>query len=441
MSESPHLISRDQLPLHGITVVELTNALAGPSCTALLADWGADVVRVESPAHWQPGARGLYARPSEELVKAQKNWTMCYPDWEPGERPYERSAIFANSCRGKRSVALDISRPQGKAAFLRLIAAADVFVENNAPDVPEKLHLTYDDLQPLNPRLVMLQMPAYGHSGPHKYYRSFGNQVEAVTGHAALRGYEGSNAGQLEATFTSDAGAGIMGAFAIVMALTQRTRTGTGRRIELALSEVFLSWLVEPLLQYQLEGVTAATSGNRDRLFAPVGCYRCDGDDAWVNIAVKTDDQWESLVTTIDDLALRNPAFRTNDGRRTAHDEIDAVIADWTKRHTPAEVMRILQAADVPAGAVNTALDVLADPQLRDRGYFQAVEHAETGLRDYPGPAFRTADGIAPIQSGPPLLGEHNEEVLRGLAGLTSAEYEELVALGIVGTTFRAGIP
>jgi crotonobetainyl-CoA:carnitine CoA-transferase CaiB-like acyl-CoA transferase len=429
------------LPLEGIRVVELTNALAGPSCAVHLADWGADVIRVECASHWQPGARGLYARPSAELVKASRDWTMCYPDWEPGERPWERTAIFANTGRNKRGIALDISHPKGHAAFLRLIARSDAFIENNAPDVPERLRIGYDDLRTVNPRLVMLQMPAYGHSGPHRSFRSFGTQVEAVTGHSAIRGYPDGDPTELEPTFVSDAGAGIMGAFAIVLGLLEREQTGEGQRMELALSEGFLTWLVEPLLLYQLQDETAKPTGNRDRLFAPFGCYPCAGEDAWINICIKSDDQWLRLVDAIDDAELSDPELLSPAARAARADFIDERIGAWTKDADARSLMYRLQNLGIPAGVVNSAVEALEDPQFVAREFFQPLTHAETGTRLYPSHPFRFGPTPARHHRPPTLLGEHNESVLREAAGLSAEEYQELIRLGLVGTEFIPKIP
>ena len=201
----------------------------------------------------------------------------AYPDFDPGEDPWNRSPAFNSHARNKRSMACDVMSPDGREAFFRLIEQCDVLVENNVPMTVERAGITYEQLRERNPRIVVLRMPAYGLDGPYKNYRGFGTHVEGMIGHHYLRGYSDLTPDATGDAFTADALAGVNGALAVVMALRHRNRTGVGQQIEMPLAEAFLPVLGEWILDYTMNGRVAESQGNRHPWRAPHGVYPCVG--------------------------------------------------------------------------------------------------------------------------------------------------------------------
>ncbi|MCH7801629.1 MAG: CoA transferase, partial [Chloroflexi bacterium] len=254
-----------KLPLEGIRVVDVTLVWAGPHCTQLLAEWGAEVIRVEPRSRMQPSTRGSAAHITQEQVDRAKGTGsalfMSFPDNKAGERPYNRSPAFNSHARNKRSITLDIMTPEGQAMFRRLIAESDVFVENNVPVTIERANATYEELSKVNPKLIMLRMPGYGLDGPYKNYRTFGTHMEGMAGHHHIRSYPNLDPSMTGDSFTGDAAAGVQGAFAVMLALRQRKRTGKGQQIEMALAEGFIPYMGEFMMDYAMNGRVTEPQG------------------------------------------------------------------------------------------------------------------------------------------------------------------------------------
>jgi crotonobetainyl-CoA:carnitine CoA-transferase CaiB-like acyl-CoA transferase len=424
-----------KLPLKGVRVVDLTVIWAGPYATELLGDLGAEVVRIESLHHFQTNTRGFLCRPTREQVEMMGQYGRVYPELDPGERPWDRFAIFNAHGRNKLSASLDISKPRGKEIFLRLIARSDIFIENNAARVKRDMGITYDVLKEVNPRLIMLSMPGLGNDGPYVDYQGFGSNVDALSGMASLRGYRDADPSTLTGIFYMDAASGPAAAFALMAALRLRERTGRGQYIDMSQAENMLGHVGPAILDYTLNGRVRGPMGNRDD-HAVQGVYPCRGEDRWLALTIATDAEWQAFcaVAGRPELAA-DPRFRDGPSRYRHHDDLDEAISAWTRDQDNLAAMEALQAARVPAGALLDEPAALADPQLAARGFFHWVDHPQAGRHRYPGHLWQFAATEMPFRRAP-CLGEHNEYVYKEILGYSDAEYEELIALGQVGDAY-----
>ena len=431
-----------KLPLSGLRVSVISVVLAGPFGSMLLADLGAEVIRVESIHHFPSITRGYMPHPPQFIVPTTggasgsfSGGLQTYLDHEAGERPWNRFAMFNVQSRNKLSCCIDLTRPEGKDVFRKLIQVSDVFYENNAPQVMENLGLTYEVLKEWKPDIIYLRMPGLGLTGPYRDFPGFGAQLDALGGHMLLKGYPGR-----DATFTTgeiyhcDACAGATAAFAVLCALHFRSRTGKGQLIDLSQIESFIPQLGEIFMDYTMNQREQTSFGNRDPFTAPQGCYRCQGDDRWVVISVTSDGEWEGLCRAMGNPPWTNEQrFVTNRGRLNNHDELDELIEKWTLSHDNYEVMHILQNEGVPAGPVMDQRDAYHDPQLRARGFFEDVTHPETGTHSYPGMLWKMSKSPLSIRRPAPCLGEHNEYVFKEIIGLSEEEMVKLEKELVIG--------
>ncbi len=428
------------LPLEGIRVADVTVVWAGPHTTQLLAEWGAEVIRAEPVNRIQPSTRGAETILTKEQAQAAAKGGQllgAYPDLDPKDDPWNRSASFNAHARNKKSMACDIMSPEGKAAFLRLIERSDVLVENNVPETIEKAGITWEELREVNPRLVMLRIPGYGLSGPYKNSRVFGTHIEGMVGYHHLRGYIDAGPEYAGNALTADAIAGVQGALAVVIALRHRERTGEGQQIEMPLAEGFLSVLGEFILDYTMNGRAAGPQGNTHPWHAPHNVYPCAGDDQWIAIDVATDQEFVALCRVLDRPRLAEDGrFRTAADRLRNRDELDVVLAELTRERDKEQLFHQLQAEGVCAAPTRSALEALADPQLNARGFFPEVTMPGVGTHRYPGMLFKMANTPSEVRLPPPRLGEHNEYVYLDLLGYSREQYDALVDRGLVGTSY-----
>ncbi|MCH8195455.1 MAG: CoA transferase [Chloroflexi bacterium] len=429
------------MPLAGVRVVDMTLVWAGPSATMFLADWGADVLKVESTQHFQTASRGNVARPSREEVIALRSWRHAYPNDEPGERPWNRFSLFQNHSRNKRSFTVDLRRPEGMEVLESVLRVSDVLIENNVPETAEGLGITYEWARSIKPDIVMVQMPAYGLEGEYKNYRSYGSHVEAVSGHTYIRGYPDLDMSSKDEVLFADASGGLVAAFAAVSALHRRRSTGEGAHVELSLVENMIPNLGEAIMDYTMNRRVQDTLGNRDPYRTPQGCYPCRGDDRWITISVGDEAEWRRFARAIGraDL-LDDPRFRTILARRRNHDALDEIVAGWTARRDPNEAMERLQRAGVTAGAVISDADAYGDPHLEARRFFQTITQADIGTYPYPGIMWRASATPNSIRQPPIRLGEHNGYIYRELLGVTGETYDRLEREGHIGEDYAAHI-
>ena len=433
---SAHL-GPDALPLKGIRVLDLTVVLAGPNATTLLADWGAEVIRVEPVSRLQPITRGHRARPTQELIDANRNWLVAYPGWEPGDRPWNRWPHFNAHARNKVSFTLNLDEPDGARLFRQLVSISDLVFENNVPATIDKLGLGYDELRKLRPDLVMLRMPAYGLDGPYAGYRSLGAHLEGTAGHTYVRGHADTDPSERDDVYFGDAVAGATGAAAALMALYRRRRTGEGGVVEVAQAESLIPFFGDMVLDYQMNGRVAQAEGNNLYRMAPHNTYPCKGEHRWAAIAVGSDEQWSGFVEALGRPAWADdPAFASKAGRYEHRERLDALVDEWTSQHEAAWVMETLQRHGVPCGVLNDEPMAFADPHLRARGFFERLSHPECGEHDYPGIIWRMEETPNRIRSVAPVLGEHNDWACRDLLGLSAPEIDALTQAGHLASDY-----
>jgi crotonobetainyl-CoA:carnitine CoA-transferase CaiB-like acyl-CoA transferase len=380
-------------PLAGIRVLDFGHIVAGPFCARILADLGADVVKVETSRRvGQTGARrGDAANRSR----------------------HGRPPLLAHVNRNRRSVDLDLKSDSGRAIGQRLCAAADVLVENFSTGVMDRLGLGYAELNRANPRLVYASMSGYGHTGPRRGWTSMNVNLQAHCGLMTATGAEGDPPIGISNSW-NDYIAGLHAALAIVGALTERRRTGVGRHLDVSQFEACVAMLGGPVFASAVAGKAPPRLGNRSAEIAPQGCYRCAGEDAWCAIAVGNDTQWAALTKEIPDLA--DPRFGTLAGRKAHHDKIDAAIEGWTRTRGVADVEARLKAIGVPAERVRHGNDMIETPEWQ--GVMRKMEDPpgrETRVIGLPFSFGRSASVPA---KAPSRVGEDNESVLRDWLGL-----------------------
>jgi crotonobetainyl-CoA:carnitine CoA-transferase CaiB-like acyl-CoA transferase len=427
-------------PLEGVRIADVTVVWAGPHVTQLLGEWGAEIIRVEPVNRIQPYSRGgdsqVTKEQAEQLAKLGQPLGP-YPGFDPGEDRWNRNAGFNTHARNKKSVACDFNTPEGHEAFIRLLKVSDCFIENNVPVTIEKAGFTWDVVKEINPRLIMLRMPAFGLEGPYKNYRAFGTHVEGMIGHHYIRGYTDAGPDFTGEAFTADAMAGVMGALSIVMALRHRERTGRGQQIEMPLAESFLPVLGEFILDYTMNGRVTSPQGNTHPYHAPHNVYPTAGDDQWLAIDVATDEEFRALVEVLGAPELAtDERFAGQLERHKNRDALDALLNDLTRPCDKEHLFRELQARGVNAAPIHHEVEALNDEQLISRDWFKEITMPTVGTHRYPGYLVKMGRTPDDVQLPPPLLGQHNEEIYLDLLGFTREEYDAMLAKGIVGTTY-----
>jgi len=406
-----------QLPLAGIRVVDFTRVWSGPLATRILADFGAEVIRIERPI--APGARRI---PPEQAKRSG-----FYPDNDPGEQPWHRNAFLNLFGRNKRSVAIDLSQDAGRDVVRELIAKSDVVAENFSPRVMANLGFDYPRLREVNEAIIMLSMPGYGMDGPYRDRVAYGTTLEPEVGFSAMMGYADGGPMRLGVAYP-DPVAGIHGAAAILLALFHRSRTGAGQYIELSQMETACSFIGDALIEYQLTGELPRPRGNSHPAYAPYGCFPCAGDDRWITIAVRSDAEWRALCEIAGRAEFGDDRrFATAYSRIAHRAEANALVGSWTRTQEMQSAMRRLQAVGIAAGAVSDARDMAADAHLSARGFYVELEHPDAGRHIYPGQAIRLSATPAAFRSDAPRLGGDTRSVLRDLLGIDPSRYRALL--------------
>ncbi|HYB89857.1 MAG TPA: CoA transferase [Candidatus Binataceae bacterium] len=404
-----------------IRVLDISMGWAGPLVGEMLAEMGAEVVKVEDTHHFDWWRGSLSMGP-------------------PQSQPIERAAVFNTANRGKLGVTIDLTNPRGIAMVKRLAAISDVFIENFTPGVMRRFGLTRDVLGALNPRLVMISMPSFGSDGPESNARGYGNTIEGMAGMTALTAYHDADQRYMLSNALGDPIGGLNGMLAVLAALHERERTGRGQWIELAQVEAAIPLVGEKIIEYELTGAVPQPRGNRHPEFAPHGIYRCAGEDQnWIALAAETEEQWRALAAALGpDRLATDGRFADAVSRKANEDALDAELARALGALALDDAVARLSAAGVYAAHVNSASAILADSQLHGRDYFVPIERAVVGTHLYPGAVARLAQSPLRADRPAPLLGQHNAEVFRRLLSMSDDEIGELEAAGVIGTVPRA---
>jgi len=391
-------------PLAGLKVLELGQLIAGPFAAKTLADFGAEVVKIEPPGGGDP----------------LRQWRLLHEG---------TSVWWQVQSRNKKSVALDLKDAAARQIVRRLIDEADVLIENFKPGTMEAWGFGYDELARTNPRLVMLRISGYGQSGPYKDRPGFGVVAEAMGGLRYLSAEPGRVPVRVGVSI-GDTLASLHGVIGVLMALQHRHTSGRGQVVDVALYEAVFNCMESLLPEYSAFGVVREPAGSALPGIAPSNAYPCR--DGWVLVAGNGDSIFKRLMTAIgrDDLA-NDPALAGNTGRVAQVARIDGAIGEWTARHEVAAVLDTLTAAQVPAGRIYNARDIAEDPHYRARGMLQTVRSADGLTVEVPGivPTLsRTPGGIT---RRAPTLGEDTEAVLREV-GVTAQQLAQLRERGVV---------
>ncbi len=395
-----------RLPLDGVRVADFSRVLSGPVVTMILGQLGAEVIRVESRA----------------AMDSSRNM-IPFADGIPG---VNRSSAFNQRNMSKKSCSLNLKTSRGRDIAQKLVAISDVVVENLAPGVIERLGLGYSELTRARANIIMLSISGLGQTGPLRNIAAYGNCVQAYSLITRLTGYADDVPKGVGASW-ADPMAGLHGAVAVLIALYYRHRTGKGQYIEVAMDEAMLAQLPHPMMDYFANQRTTGCKGNRDDVMAPHNVYRCKGDDKWVAIAVRTEEERKALFT-----AMGNPdwtkeeRFSDRYGCWQHQEELDELVTSWTRSHTEYEIMAMLQRAGVPSGVCLQNQPLVEDPQLAHRGFFVAVDHPEAGTRLGTGLPWKMSGVPSPEVSRAPLFGEHNDYVFHELLGISEKEIADL---------------
>jgi len=412
------------IALQGLRVIDLGRVWSGPLTTRILADFGAEVVKVESQA-----GRGAFSGPSAR----QNSLTEDFPDRDPGKRPWNRIGMFNDLNRNKLSLTLDLSQSEGVAIFKKLVLVSDIVVENYTPRVMTNFGLGYTALKKIKPDIIMLSMPAYGMTGPYHEFPGYGNTIEPVAGLTDLTGYYGEQPEPL-GMIAGDVLAALHGVSALMIALRQKNQSGNGQYIDLSQAETQTSIIGEHILGFQMTERDPERMGNSHPSQAPHGCYRCKGEDDWVAISVASDEEWNRLCLAMGETALAsNEKYHDQLSRWQNQPELDAIIRNWTMKFDHIEVMQKLQHQAVCCGPVFKGKEILSDRHLLERRFFVDITQADTGTYRYAGNPIKLSKSPATFTLPAPLLGEHNERILGKLLGLDNTEVRNLIQKGIIG--------
>jgi len=392
-------------PLSGYRVVDFSWVWAGPLLGELLADMGAEVIKVET---------------NKRLDSARLT---------PGRSTVgpETDFVFHSINRNKLGITVDMTDPRGAKLIRDLISISDVALDNFSPMGLKKLNLEYAELSQANPQLVMISLPAAGQNGPLSNIVTYAPSLGALCGYSSLIGYPGERV-LGEQTPYLDVTSSIHGAFAVLSALYYRERTGKGQYIDMAQIEVGASVIGEAFMEYFMNGRVLGTMGNRSPTMAPHNNYPCLGEDRWVSIAVDTEEEWRSFCTAIGNPPwVKEKRFSDKFNRQRNLEELDRLISAWTINLSNYEVMDILQKAGVAATPCLDLMERFSDPHYAERGTHLQVEHPATGIDIIAGIPFKLSGTPGEVRRPAPMLGQHNDYVFRELLGRTESELAQLV--------------
>ncbi|MBI4312025.1 MAG: CoA transferase [Chloroflexi bacterium] len=412
-----------KLPLEGVRIIDSTYVVAMPYAMGMATDLGAEVVKIEGPAHVDT-TRGVGTRPG--------------PDGLQGDGDHWNRAVGFNQMnRGKRSLTLDLSRPEGREVFIELVRVSDVVVDNYTPRVMRRWGLDYPNLRKVKPDLVMISNTAYGYGeGPYSSYPGQATTMEATHGLAWITGYQGDIPGKAGRSYVDFLSAW-SGLFALATALRRRNRTGRGQWIDLAMYQLACTFVGEYITDYVANGRVGERMGNRHP-WRLQGCYPCADDDQWCVLSVGDDAEWAALCASMDrpDLA-GDPRYATALRRRTRQDDLDCEIAAWTRTLPKWDAAHRLQQAGIPCGPVLTTGERMLDEHAWAHGFLEKVTappERGLGTRVLMGRPYRMSKAPARIRGFAPALGDGNDHYLKGVLDISSRRIAELEAKDVVNT-------
>ena len=395
-------------PLAGVRVLDFCWVWAGPYCTMQLAHLGAEVIRVES--HKRPDIN------------------RCIPPFHERKPGFNRGGSFNQWNQGKRSIELDLSKPEAVEIAYELAAHCDVVTENYAPGAAARMGLSYEKFKQVKPDIIMCSLSGYGQTGPLSRWVSYGALLGGQSGMVSLSGYAEDGIPRDPATSYGDPILGMFALLAINTALVHRARTGQGQYIDVSMYEAMEMIFPEALLEYAVNGREPKPQSNHDPFLSPYNCYKAlGGVEDWVSIAVGSEQEWKALCEVMSQFALANdPRFRTAALRKSNEGELDRIITQWTSTRDRWEVANQLQRAGVAAFPTLSNKDLAHDPHLRERGYLVELEHPEVGKRIHAGIPWTMSGTPCKVWRAAPLLGQDTDQLLSSLLGYSSEKIKEL---------------
>ncbi len=399
------MISQQKNALSGVRVLDFTAHAAGPQATLLLAYLGAEVIKIES---------SLYLDTLRREAAQALGGKMAGLSWF--------NPLNAN----KQSITLNLKTKEGVEIAKRLVRISDVAVDNFRVGVMDKLGLGYSALKEVKPDIILVSSSSHGMNGPESDYSGFAVTMGPLSGLSHLTGYAGGPPTILR--HSMDLRAGTATSFAILAALFHRRRTGVGQFVDLSQREVLSCGAAESIMDYTMNEKVRIRNGNCDEKMAPHNCYRCQGEDKWVSIAVSTDEEWQALCQAVGHPEwITNDKFRDQASRWQNQDELDTLIEEWTASRIHYQVMETLQKAGVPAMPSFSNEELFHNPHLKERGTYVPVQHPEEGKLIVLAPPWKLSGTPGQVHDAAPLLGQHTEKVFLELLGMTSEEITTLV--------------
>ena len=404
----------DERPLTGVRVLDFTWVGAGALATKLMADLGADVIKIES--------------------RARPDNLRLAPPFRHGHEDLEGSGYFASRNSSKRSFALNMALPASRAIALRMAAQADVVASNFRPGIMERWGMSYPELKAINPSVVYLTMPMQGSSGPHAAFTGFGATIAALSGLVSLSGLPDRPAVGTGTHFPDhvpNPGHALVGTLA---ALLHRARTGVGQAVEVSQLESTINVIGPAIVEASLAPERRQVrAGNRATGASPRGVFPCAIKEDWVAIVCRTDAHWKTLADALGEPGLAfDDRFVTLADRHAHENELERIVSAETRRFDRAELVSVLRQRGVPAAPVNSSKDILSDPDLVARGYWKRLEHPVIGEMSIARPPMLFGSGNGAALTRPPLLGEHTAEIARDILGMTDEDTARLVADGVL---------
>ncbi len=392
-------------PLADIFVLDLSRVLAGPFCTMILADLGAEVVKVERPGTGDDSRAFSPMKGSE-------------------------SAYFMSINRGKKSITVNMKNPRGREIILNLARHADVVIENFKPGVMKRLGLSYDTLRQVNPRLVYASSTGYGQTGPFSEKAAYDLIIQGMSGMMSITGPDENHPTKAGSSI-ADIFSGVFTCIGILSALRARERTGEGQMVDVAMLDCVFSVLENAVARYMASGVVPKPIGNLHPSIAPFSSFSTS--DGQINIAVGNDSLWIKFCEAIgrEDL-LNDERYGSNDLRITNLDSLMITLNDTLSRRGSKHWLNLFEKTGIPAGKVDNIAEVLQNPQIIARDMLVSLVHPTAGEHTVPGIPIKFSSTKAAIKKSAPLLGEHNKEILVGLLGMSNDELSELEDEGVI---------
>ncbi|MCL2602057.1 MAG: CoA transferase [Treponema sp.] len=392
-------------PLDGLKVIDLTRVLAGPFSTMLLADMGADVIKVENPKDGDD--------------------SRAFGPFKNG-----LSAYYASLNRSKRSVTLNLKEERGREMLKKLVAKADVLVENYKPGTMKKLGLDYETLKAINPRLIYAASSGFGQTGPYSSKAAYDLILQGMSGFMSITGFDAQQPVKAGSSI-ADVFAGVFTAIGILAALEHRRKTGQGQMVDVAMLDCMIATLENAVATFDCTGKAPKPIGNVHRSIAPFASFPTA--DGLINVCAGNDDLWRRFCETVGlQDYIADPRFANNKARVENFGELSKIIGAATSKRTTAEWMAALDAVKVPAGPIMNIEQVAADPQVKSREMLMELEHAKFGKFIVPGVPIKFSETPAAIQSFAPDLGEHNFEVYEQELGLSREDVQALKEAGVI---------